>query len=704
MSLRRPLALGAAVLALAAPAAAQDRGLTYTLSGTPGLIDMPSALVAEDGQIAGTLALREGESRTSFTFQITPRLSGTFRYTGLQDYHAPGSYYGRGLDLRYQIIDEGERMPAIAVGLQDFLQVSPYSGEYLVATRTFGDSFRLTAGLGWGRLAGGEAIADRLAAHADESVPLDTWFRGDAAAFGGIEWAPSERFVIKAEYAPGEPYRDENGDPLFEHRSPLNFGINWRPKPGYQLGLAYLHGSEIALSGTLLFNPHDRPYAMGLDPAPVPVAVRTADLRAAQSWDRAARPESAVRDEIAAALAADGFAAVAVELGDRSARVRYTNSTYRAEAQALGRVARILTTVLPPSIESITLEPMRQGIALSAVTFRRSDLEVLENAPGGAQAAFGRATFADAGGEAGLVALPRDGSRFSWGIAPYGSVTFFRGSDPISIDAGLQATARYAFAPNLVLSGVLRYSLVPHDLPSSVSAGATQPVRRLSGLYASEGNPGITSLQLAWYERPGRDLYSRVTVGYLESMFGGVSTELLYSPVSTRWALGAEVNYVAQRANDMMFGFGDYCIAGGTDYCGSADHDYRTVTGHLSLYYALSEQVHAQFDVGRYLAGDWGASVSLDREFGNGWRIGGQVTVTEANRDDPDQDDFSAGVRISMPADFLYGTPSRRRSGIGLDLYSGDAGARLNVSDRLYDVIREGQVPDLESGWGRFWR
>lgn len=704
MTLRRSLALGAAAIALAAPAIAQDRGLTYSLSGAPGLIDMPSALVANDGQIAGTLMLRGGESRTSFAFQASPRLSATFRYTGLQDYIPGASYYGRGLDLRYQITDEGDRMPAIAVGLQDFLDSTPYSGEYIVATKTFGDSFRLTAGVGWGRLGAYEWPADRLATPSDGSIPYENWFQGEAAVFGGIEWAPNGNWLIKAEYAPQDAYRDINGDPLFESRSPLNFGITWRAKPGYQIGLASLHGSEIALTGTLLFNPHDRPFAMGLDSAPTPVTVRPAAIAAAQSWDLTERPEANIRAEIASALATDGFTVDSVELTDRAARIRYTNSTYRAEAQGLGRVARMLTGILPGSVESITLEPMRQGIPLSAVTFRRSDIESLENAPGGTQGAFERATFADAGSDAGLVTIPREARRFSWGISPYGSISFGLEDGAISIDAGLEGTARYAFAPNLVLSGALRYSLVSQDAPTSVT-GDPHPVRSLSGLYSAEGNPGITSLQLAWYERPGRDLYSRVTVGYLESMFGGVSTELLFSPVATRWAVGAELNYVAQRSSDRLFGFGDYCTSGGMDICGAGiDHDYQTLTGHLSLYYALSDELQARFDVGRYLAGDWGATAALDREFGNGWRIGGEVTVTDAHGTGTGQDAYSAGIRISMPADFLYGTPSRSSSGMGMSLQSGDAGARLGVSDRLYDFVREGQMQDLEHGWGRFWR
>ena len=54
-------------------------------------------------------------------------------------------------------------------------------------------------------------------------------------------------------------------------------------------------------------------------------------------------------------------------------------------------------------------------------------------------------------------------------------------------------------------------------------------------------------------------------------MYGGVSTEVLYAPVTTRWAVGAELNYARQRDFEQDFGF----------------HDYDVFTGHASLYYDL---------------------------------------------------------------------------------------------------------------------
>lgn len=711
-------------------AAAQDRGVTFNLYGAPGLLEMPIATMPSEGQIATTLGMFDGSNRTSFTFQITPNLSGSFRYAGMEDYRpGEGAYYDRGFDLRYGLTHEEGMMPAITIGLQDFLGTGLYNGEYVVASKTFGDSLRVSGGLGWGRLGSyngfdnplgvlSPALETREPSHDADSLGgrlSDDYFSGDAAFFGGVEWAPSSDWLVKVEYSSDDAYKDLDGTDLIDRRTPLNFGLTWRPNESYQLGLSYLYGSELAFTGTITFNPNTRAYGLGLDEAPVPVAVRAADVAAAQSWDRAALPEAALRQQITTALAADGFEVSGIALSDTGVRVRYTNTDYRAEAQGVGRAARILTTVLPPAIETITLEPSRSGIALSAVHLRRSDIEALENQVGGTSGIYDRAVFADAGPREGLVAVPDANPALFWAIAPDVRFTLFNDNNPVNVDLGVEARASYRIAPNVVVSGALRQTLTPDGDAATPTYGEPHPVRRFNSIYRQDADPGITHLQLAYYDRPASDLYSRVSIGYLERMFGGVSGEVLYKPVNARWAVGAELNYVAQRDTDMLFGFGDYCgpQGGGFDRCTDPDggdslrdvaDDYRVMTGHLSFYYDFDNGFHTQVDVGRYLAGDWGTTVTVDREFENGWTVGAYATLTDMPFEDFGEGSFDKGIRISVPFDYFVGTPTRQRQVATLTSVSRDGGARLDVQGRLYDIVRDGHEPVLEQSWGRFWR
>ena len=701
-------------LLLAVPVAAQDRAVTYTLYGTPGLLEMPSALSADDGEIAGTVGYFGGQLRNSFTFQVTPRLSGTFRYSGISDFGGQNADFGggdndlwdRSFDLRFRFNDEGVYTPMVAVGLQDFLGTGIYSGEYVVATKTIGDAVRVTAGLGWGRLGTHNGFTNPLGILGDRfetrpgrdqddqgGVPgAEAFFRGDAAFFGGLEWAPSERWILKAEYSSDDAYLDRSGDPLFDYNSPLNFGVTWRPTPGVQLRLRYLYGSQISFTGTITVNPNDRIFWSGLDPAPQPVAVRAASVRAAQSWDRTAFPEATVRDRLALALRTEGVELDSIELTDRTARVRYTNTRYRTEAQAMGRVARILTQELPPSIEQLTLEPQQAGIPLSAVTFARSDLEAFENEVGGTAASLAQAQFGDARGEGGLQAVPPARDAFSWGVRPYLGIQVFDPGDPLQLSLGAEVSAAYRIQPNLILSGSVRQQILS---TSEAEANEVKPdyelprVRTNAGAYSQEAgeHPVINDLTLSYYGRPGRDLYSRATVGYLETMYGGLSTEVLWAPVQSRLALGLEVNYVKQREFDQLLEFRDYDI----------------VTGHLSAYYDFGNGFHGQVDAGRYLAGDWGATFALDREFENGWRVGGYFTLTDVPFETFGEGSFDKGIRISIPVDFIFGQPTRREVNSTLSSLTRDGGQRVDVDGRLYDIVREGHYGDLEDSWGRFW-
>lgn len=717
--------LGSSLLALllAVPALAQDRAVTYTLYGTPGLLEMPSAISADDGEIAGTIGYFGGQLRNSFTFQVTERLSGTFRYARISDYFVDEDepLFDRSFDLRYRFNDEGPLMPMIAVGFQDFLGTGVYAAEYVVATKTVGSAVRVTAGLGWGRLGSYNGfdnplgvIDERFETRPEEfgegdsgGVPaFESYFRGDAAFFGGVEWAPSERWILKAEYSSDDGHVDGEGEPLFERRSPLSFGATWRPRPGVQVGLGYLYGSQLSFTATVTVNPNQRPFFSGLDPAPQPVAVRAEAVRAAQSWDRAALPEAALRQRLTAALRAEGVALSALELTDRSARLRYVNSRFRSEAQAMGRILRILSRELPPSIERITLEPTGRGIPLVAATFARSDIEAFENEVGGAAATLQRVDLQDAGPNAGLVEIPSDRDPFSWALRPVVGLTLFNPDNPLALSLGAELSATYRIQPNLVLSGAIRQNIASgislfgdgggdeEEEVVVVDDGEEEPpsdvpvVRTDAGLYGGDGHPTLQRLSLAWYGRPGPDLYSRVSVGYLESMYGGVSTELLWKPVRSRLGLGVEVNYAVKRDYDRLLGF----------------QDYDVVTGHASAYYDFGNGFHGRVDAGRYLAGDWGATVALDREFENGWRLGGYFTLTDIPFEEFGEGSFDKGIRVTIPIDFVLGRPTRRQSGTTLQSLTRDGGARLSVEGRLYEVVRDAHYGDLEDSWGRFWR
>ena len=108
--------------------------------------------------------------------------------------------------------------------------------------------------------------------------------------------------------------------------------------------------------------------------------------------------------------------------------------------------------------------------------------------------------------------------------------------------------------------------------------------------------------------------------------------------------------------------------------------------------------------MGKYLAGDVGATLSLDREFANGWRFGAFATLTDASDEEFGPGSFDKGIRVTIPLDWLMGRQAGNSVSRTFRPYSSDGGARLNVSGRLYETIRDYQVNELDYQWGSFWR
>ncbi len=736
----RTVGYAAMLLALGHTAQAQDSGPSYTFFGTPGLLEMPTAESAARSEIAATLSYGGSSGyRATFHYQLTDRLSGAFRYASFDQWSTvdPANpdatttfeTFDRSFDLKYRLTDESRYLPAIAVGLRDFLGTGRFGSEYIVASKSVGSRLIVTGGLGWGRMGTYNGFDNPLGAISPDfetrpvyqdrefstednivgnggTVSTNQFFRGDAAFFGGVEYQISPTLGFKAEYS-SIAYDKETFTPAVDRTSPLNVGLSYRPRPGTELNLAYLYGTDIAASASFIINPEKRPTFSGLDPAPAPVRVRTADQRAAQTWDQAKQPEPAVRAGLTELLKVEGLTLLGLQITDRTARLRYQNDRFRSEAQAMGRAARMMTQIIPPSVNTFILEPSQRGIPLSATTLRRSDIEALENRVGAGTALRERANIGPSGGDDGLVFNPVNGPRFQWGIAPYMALILFNKNEPLSADVGLAFDAKYQIQPNLVVSGRVQQSAFGEQEPLDFFDNPNDyvNVRTDTAYFGRHGGPTLEHLTLTHYSRPAKNLYGRITAGYLERMYGGVSAEVLWKPVDSRLAIGGELNYAVMRDQDMGLGFALYETQriDGTKTRVEVG-DYEVVTGHVSAYYDLGRGFQAQLDVGRYLAGDWGATVALDREFENGWKVGGYFTLTDMPFDDFGEGSFDKGIRVTIPFDYFIGTPSRKTVDTTLQSLSRDGGARLNVDGRLYEIVRDGHTADLDDSWGRFWR
>lgn len=680
---------------------------TLNFYGSPGLIDMPTGQALPDGQFAVGVSSFGGITRTTLTFQATPRLSASFRYVGLQDWNTDGfeTYRDRSFDVRYQVRKEGRIWPAITVGLQDFAGTGIYAGEYVVATKTFDSigsipgSFKVTAGLGWGRLGSSGSIGapfggPRPAFDAQSrggSPSFDQWFRGNAAPFAGVEWQINDRWGLKAEYSSDAYEAETVTRNVFTRKSRFNFGAEYQYSDRLRIGAYYLYGSEFGINAQLQLNPKQPPTPLRVMPT-APIKPRPSRAAQPQAYDTAwAQSQSApqtMRDKLKPVVESYGLTLVALQVTPSSAELRMRNDTYGAMSVAVGRAARAMAQVLPASVETFRIVPMQGGLAQSAVTMRRSDLEALEFDPQAADALLAVSGFGDATPNLPGAAVNGDlYPDFSWSFGPYVNPSYFDPDDPVRADAGVKADFKFHPAPGWEIGGVVKHRLLGNIGDSTRLSNSQLPRVRTDGiLYARASDTSLDNLYVSRQWKPGNDFYARVTAGYLERMFGGVSAEVLWKPVTSRLALGVEANYVRQR-----------------EYSGLGFQDYGVATGHASAYYEFGGGYLGQVDVGRYLAGDIGGTVTLTREFSNGWRVGGFFTLTDVSSEEFGEGSFDKGINLTIPVSWFLGTPGKRAINTTIRPIQRDGGARLRVPGRLYEQVRSGHRAAIESEWSRVW-
>ena len=681
-------------------------GQTLNSYGMPGAIDTPTAVAPPEGELSATVSHSDYGRRVTLSFQPVPRLTTALRYSAIDGLDPKrDALKDRSFDLQFQLLDETEGWrPSVAVGLRDFMGTGVYSGEYLVATKTITPRLRVSGGIGWGRLAG----AWRRTDYTDEGGKLrvEDWFSGSAKPFASIEWQATDSLTVLAEYSYDDYDPEVTRGDMDEVDSKLNLGINYRIGDTYQLGAYTIGGKTFGIKGTVALNARKSQYPSGLEPAPAPVRPRPAPNADPEGWsgswsaDPTAQP--AIQTALAKALKDEGQTLEAMALSANRAEVRIRNHRYNIQAEAIGRTARLMTRALPPSVETFVITSLENGVPTSSVVLKRSDIERLENTASAHIAQRAQIVNGDPRAE-GLVYTDGLYPKFDWRLRPYATIGLWDPDESFRYEAGVQLTARYEIRPGLYLSGTVRqraFGTSDQEAPSEMNPMEYEAlgtdeneygvprVRSDGRMYSGNHDPVISELTLEWYAKPTATTYSRVTVGLLERAYGGVSAEVLWKPVDSRLALGAEINRVRKRDFNQLFDF----------------RDYEVTTGHVSAYYDFGSGIWGQLDVGQYLAGDVGATVALNREFENGWRIGAYATKTDMSEEEFGEGSFDKGVTLSIPLNWATGVASKELVEADIRSLSRDGGARVRVDGRLYESIRASQTNKLYDGWGKFWR
>jgi len=189
--------------------------------------------------------------------------------------------------------------------------------------------------------------------------------------------------------------------------------------------------------------------------------------------------------------------------------------------------------------------------------------------------------------------------------------------------------------------------------------------------YVTSSNVLLNNLQLTHMDKFADGWYGQAYGGYLEMMYAGVGGEALYRPFNRNWAIGADLNLVRQRDWENTLQLADYQIA----------------TGHVTTYWqpAFLDKVTAQISVGRYLAGDYGATFNFAKTFDSGISAGFFATFTNVSAEEYGEGSFTKGLYITIPFDLMMFKSTIDSANISWVPLTRDGGQMLSRKYGLYD-------------------
>ena len=704
--MKKSLVLFALCCSYAALAADEVYRTSQTDFGGTGLMQMPSGRMDQEGAFHLNGFYNNEYYRYSVSVQLMPWLESTLRYTDVRTklysndpgFSGDNTLKDKGIDVKFRLLQESYWLPETSLGLRDIGGTGLFDGEYLAASKRVGP-VDFTLGLGWGYLGQQDTINNPFCTLSDGycerpggfggnggQIDSQRMFKGETALFGGIEYqTPWQSLVLKLEYDGNDYQHDVAG--VLPQDSPFNIGAVYRFGKWGDLHVSYQRGNTLSLGFSIgsYFNNMD---SVWLD-EPKPAVTSSRAIQSKDEWQSLAQKLERNAGYRAPQLYRSGKSIVLV--GEQI--------KYRDRQEAIERASSLLLSATDEQTETFRIIETQSHLPMAETLVDRKSYQ--EHV----QALKLNTQLPDALSRVEPRAIAEEqqfsaDDRLSYTLSPELSQAIGGPENNYLFRIGLKGSVHYWLQDNLKFDGSLYLNLfnnydqfnfiVPPDGTDQLR------VRTLARDYIDQ-RIRLTNLQVTWQDHLAENFYGQIYAGYLESMFGGIGGEILYRPLDSRWAIGLDANYVSQRDPNNPLGFFNEELQ-----YSEVDEVYyrvahRQVVGNLALYYQpewhVLENTLLKVSIGRYLAGDQGATLDFSKQFNSGVIVGAYASKTDMSVEEFGEGSFTKGFYISIPFDVLTIKPSLSRAMIEWQPITRDGGQQLNRSTPLYEMT------DARSPW-----
>ena len=673
---------------------------TSSNSGITGILEMPNARFMTEGSMKIGFSSSFPNEYTYISATPFAWLEASYKYTEQKNLkYGPFSYSGnqtlkdKGFDLKVRLLNESYYIPEVAIGWNDLAGTGRFSGEYISATKKI-KNIDLTVGYGWGALGQNQNVRNPFLSINEEfryrnkdsseggTFNSDTWFSGEEISiFTGIEYYMQKYgLILKLEYDTSNPDLGYSG-PKIPVQSRFNFGISRPVNSNLDLGLSFERGNQFRLSfaiksdygKTSLVQKNDPPKnIIKLNDNQRLVVTENTNIFY-RSLNRSLREESILIQS--ATLSSD------------TVEVVIAQNRFRSLPRAIGRVIRIVSALSPDSIKTIRVIPMNGDIELYAIEVSKENFDKLDNESISSPELFNNSKV--------FSVDPYKYSRSDFKPTVKFPEFFLSMSPSLRHQIGgpesfylgqlwWKINAKVKFKRGLTLHTVLGLNIYNNFNEFNNPSYSTIPhVRSDIQDYLSEGENNIARFKIDYIWSPRKDLFVRLDLGYLEEMFGGVGGEVYYRPFKSNFSSSLQLHKVKQRGYRQRFDF----------------RDYEVETGHLGFYYDFPKGITAQLLVGKYLAGDKGATLDFSRRFKNGFTLGVFATKTDLSSVEFGEGSFDKGFYFSIPTDSFFTNFRQGDISFGLQPLTKDGGATLNHMNSLYSLYGNTQRGSVLRDW-----
>lgn len=661
--------------------------LFYNTSMMGGYFAMPSARSLPSGELGIGAALAKPYQIYGVNFQMFERLEFSLNYrvyTGIEEGNFGCEGFGDDAErignVKLGILtaqDGFPHLPEISIGVEDFVGTKRFNSKYIVATKQFFNAnLECTLGFGSGRIKG---------------------------LFGGAAWSPWRHATLPlfkdltffleydATNYKKHPHEHPSGRVV---KSRINGGLSCLFWDTLQFSLSSLRGTEVAGSASLR-------YPLGTTAGFFPKVDNASLYQSPVDTEPLGivRTEKDFSQEITYALSEQGLDLYEAFIGydgrDKELYLKIVNNRYREERVVRERIQHVLAALTPSDIATIIVTVEADAVPCQSYVFRSQDLKRWQQ---------GKMSDVEIDTLSPMKEVQSFPSEYEstkifqrrkpiWLLTLRPRLLTFFGSTTGKIKYNVSALA----SPEGYLFNQLYYKLqMSYSIKSSMQ-GLTgtdrlNPSRELivrsdtlRYLQTNSFSLEQAFLQKSW--NLGHGVFYRFASGYFEPAYGGAATELLYYPVNSSWAIGAQMAAVLKRRYEgVKFRSTTFQLKG--------DH-YETVPFigiqyFLDLYYDF-KPLNLDFLVtaGQFLAKDKGVRLDVGRYFKSGMRFSLWCTVTNGHDKINGKTYFDKGFSFMIPLDFFLKQSSRNYVGYAMSAWLRDVGAQAETGKRLYWTLEK---------------